>query len=75
LAADYLIWNAEAAVLADALAEAIPSDLGVEQLELVLSGTASTLAREQFEALGVAVTERAFEPVGGDSAQLSEPPP
>jgi len=75
LAADHLIWNAEAAALARALTEALPADLRVERLELVLSGTASPLARERFEALGVAVTERAFEPVEGESAQLSESPP
>ena len=75
LAADYLIWNADAAALASALAEAIPSDLVVEGRELVLSGTASTRAREQFESRGVAVTERAFEPAQGGSAQLSEPQP
>ena len=74
LAADHVIWNAEAAALALALTDARPADLHVERLELVLSGTASPLARERFEALGVAVTERAFEPVEGESAQLSEPP-
>ncbi len=75
LAADHLIWNAEAAALAHAMTEALPSDLHVERVELVLSGTASPLARERFEALGVAVTERAFEPAEGESAQLSEPSP
>ena len=47
----------------------------VERSELVLSGAASPLARERFEALGIAVTERAFEQLEGESARLSEPPP
>jgi hypothetical protein len=75
LAADYVIWNAEAAAIARAMTEALPNDLRVERAELVLSGSASPLARERFEALGVAVTERAFEQLEGESAQFSEPPP
>jgi hypothetical protein len=74
LAADHVIWDAKAANLAHAMTETLPSDLRVERVELVLSGTASPLARERFEALGVAVTERAFEQVEGESAQPSEPP-
>jgi len=74
LAADHAIWDAKAAALAHAMTEGLPSELRVERVELVLSGTASPLARERFEALGVAVTERAFEPLEGESAQLSEPP-
>jgi hypothetical protein len=74
LAADHAIWNAEAAALARAMTEARPGELRVERVELVLSGTASPLARERFEALGVAVTERALEPVEDESAQPSEPP-
>ncbi len=72
LAADYAIWDAEAAALAHAMTTALPGSLRVE---LVLSGTASPLARERFEALGVAITERTFEQLEGKSAQLSEPPP
>jgi len=75
LAADYAIWNAEAAALAHAMTEALPSELRVERVELVLSGTASALAHERFEALGVAITERALEQLGGESARLSEPAP
>ena len=74
LAADHVIWDSEAAALAHAMTEGLPSELRVERVELVLSGTASPLARERFEALGVAVTERAFEPIEGESAQLSDPP-
>jgi hypothetical protein len=74
LAADHVIWDAEAAALAHAMTEALPSDLRIERVELVLSGTASPLARERFEELGVAVTEWTFEQVEGESAQLSEPP-
>jgi len=75
LAADYAIWNAEAAALAHAITDARPRDPHVERVELVVSGSASPLARARFEALGVAVTERAFERLEGKSAQLSEPPP
>jgi hypothetical protein len=75
LAADHVIWDAEAAALAHAVTDGLPSEIGVERVELVLSGTASPLARERFEALGVVVTERAFESVEGESAQLSEPMP
>ncbi len=75
LAADYAIWDSKAAALAHAIAEALPSDLRIKRRELVLSGSASPLARERFEALGVAVTERAFEQLKGEPARPSEPPP
>jgi hypothetical protein len=75
LAADYAIWNAKALALAHAMTDARPSSLRVERMELVLSGAASPLARARFEALGIAVIERAFERLEGESARLSESPP
>ena len=75
LAADYVNWAPATAALARTITEEIPGDRNVERRELVLSGAASPLARERFEALGVVVTERAFEQLEGESARLSEPSP
>ena len=75
LPADYANWTPATAALAGAIAEEASGHPNVERSELVLSGTASPLARERFEALGVAVTERAFEQLESESAQLPEPPP
>jgi hypothetical protein len=75
LPADYAIWTPTTAALARAITEEVANHPELERGELVLSGVASPLAREQFEALGVTVTERAFEQLDGESAQLSEPLP
>ncbi len=75
LAADYVNWAPATAALARTITEETPGDRNVERRELVLSGAASPLARERFEALGVVVTERAFEQLEGESARLSEPSP
>jgi len=75
LPADYVNWAPATAALARAITEEVSGHPNVERSELVLSGAASPLARERFEALGVAVTERAFEQLEGESAQLPEPPP
>jgi len=75
LPADYTNWAPATDALARAIAEEVSGHPNVERSELVLSGTASPLARERFEALGVAVTERAFEQLEGESARLPEPPP
>jgi hypothetical protein len=75
LPADYAIWAPATAALARAISEEASGQTNVESSELVLSGAASPLARERFEALGIAVTERAFEQLEGESARLSEPPP
>jgi len=74
LPADYASWVPATAALARAITEEISGQLNVERSELVLSGTASPLARKRFEALAIAVTERAFEQLEGESARLSEPP-
>ncbi len=73
LAADYVIWTPATAALAHAITKEVPGNLNIERRELVLSGAASPLARERLEALGVAVTERAFEQLKGESARLSKP--
>jgi hypothetical protein len=75
LPADYANWTPATAALASAITEEVAGHPNVEHSELVLSGTASPLARERFEALGVAVTERAFEQLEDESARLPEPPP
>ncbi len=75
LPADYANWAPATAALARAISEEASGQPNVERSELVLSGSASPLARERFEALGIAVTERAFEQLEGESARLSEPPP
>jgi hypothetical protein len=75
LPADYANWTPATAALARAITEEISGHLNVERSELVLSGAASPLARKEFEALGIAVTERAFERLEDESARLSEPPP
>jgi hypothetical protein len=75
LPADYVNWTPATAALARAIGEGVAGHPNVERSELVLSGAASPLARERFEALGVVVTERAFEQLGGESARLPEPPP
>jgi hypothetical protein len=75
LPADYTNWAPASAALARAINEEVSGNLDVERSELVLSGTASPLARERFEALGIAVTERAFQQPEGQSARLPEPPP
>jgi hypothetical protein len=75
LPADYATWAPATAALARAITEEVSGHPNVERSELVLSGAASPLAREQFEALGIAVTERAFEQLDGESARRSEPPP
>jgi hypothetical protein len=75
LAADYVNWTPATAALADVITKEAPGNLNVERRELVLSGAASPLARERLEALGIAVTERAFEQLEGESAQLSTPSP
>jgi len=75
LPADYTNWAPATDALARAIAEEVSGHPNVERSELVLSGTASPLARERFEALGVAVTERAFEQPEGESARLPEPTP
>ncbi len=75
LPADYANWTPATAALARAITEEASGQTNVESSELVLSGAASPLARERFEALGIAVTERAFEQLEGESARLSEPPP
>jgi hypothetical protein len=75
LPADYTNWASATAALARAITEEVSGHPNVERSELVLSGTASPLARERFEALGVSVTEHAFERLDGESARLPEPPP
>jgi hypothetical protein len=75
LPADYVIWTPATAALARAIGEGVAGHPNIERSELVLSGAASPLARERFEALGIAVTERAFEQPEGKSARLPEPSP
>jgi hypothetical protein len=71
LAADHAIWNQPTEALALALTRAQSSEAPVAGKELVLSGTLSPLARQRVEALGIVVTERAFENLQSDSAQSS----
>jgi hypothetical protein len=68
LAADYTLWTPDIEVLADSLKGAGPPGLEVERRIVVVSGSLSPLAREHFGALGIEVTERAFE-------SLAEPAP
>jgi hypothetical protein len=75
LSADYATWAPATAALARAITEEVSSRPDVERAELVLSGTASPRAREQFEVLGIAVTERALGQLGDESARLNEPLP
>jgi hypothetical protein len=60
--ADTTVWSESTAALAASLAHSVPPEFEVVKTELLLSGTASEISRERFEALGVAVVERAFQP-------------
>ena len=68
LPADYLVWDPQTAALAHALAESPPAELPIAHTELVVSGTISPMARQHIEALGITVTERAFERLRGEPA-------
>jgi uncharacterized protein YgbK (DUF1537 family) len=48
--------------------------LTIERTELLVSGTVSPMARQQIEALGVAVKERSFEQLKDDSTQSADAP-
>ena len=51
-----------------------PSELAIERTELLVSGTVSPMARQQIEALGVAVKERAFEQPSENSTHSADAP-
>jgi hypothetical protein len=61
LPADYLVWDSRTAALVNALAESQPEEFPIEHAELVVSGMISPMARQHIEALGITMTERAFE--------------
>jgi hypothetical protein len=54
------------------MTQAPPAGLAVERAEWLVSGTVSPMARQQIEALGITLNERAFEPLRGDSTQSAE---
>lgn len=74
LPADYAVWDPSTEALALAMTRAPPSEGPSDSLELVLSGTLSPMARQRIGALGVVVTERAFENLASDSARSSLEP-
>ena len=67
LPADHTVWNPTIAALMHSMTQGPPAELTIEHTELLVSGTVSLTARQRIEALGVAVTERAFEHLKDDS--------
>ena len=74
LPADHTVWNPAIAALTHAMTQSPPAELTIERTELLVSGTVSPMARQQIEALGVAVKERAFERLKDDSTQSADAP-
>jgi hypothetical protein len=76
--ADHAVWTRPTADFARRLAGAELEDADVARKELVLSGTLSEKARSEIEALGIDVTDRAFErlepaPEPGAPAEAENP--
>jgi hypothetical protein len=72
LPADHIIWNPTIAALTHSMTQSLPAELAIERTELLVSGTVSSTARQRIEALGIAVTERAFEQLNDVSLQSAD---
>ena len=72
MAADYTLWTPEVEALVNSLRVAKPPELEVVRSELVVSGSLSPLARERLGALGIDVTEHAFETLAESASARNE---
>ena len=72
LPADYTIWSPTIAALMHSMKQSPPADLTIERTELLVSGTVSSTARQEIEAVGVTVTERAFQHLNGEPPQSDD---
>lgn len=61
LAVDYLVWTADMAATASAIAEQMTPEAQVKRVEMWVSGTYSPRTRGELEAIGFTLHERGFE--------------
>ncbi len=71
---DHVVWTGPTEDFCRDLAERVAGEVGAGDVELLLSGSVSPAARERMEALGLAVTERAFEQLAAAAPDPEEAP-